>query len=138
MAFVLDCSVAPGFIFPDEQTAYTHHVKEAVAAGAHIIVPSLFHAEMANMLSIQEKRGRWPAKEIERCLAVFSTLRLRTVPVIQSMQEITILLEWIRSYHLTSYDAIYLYLACQEKVPLATQDKALIKAARQKGCYFEG
>jgi predicted nucleic acid-binding protein len=38
-----------------------------------------------------------------------------------------------REFRLTSYDAIYLETALREKLPLATLDRQLLKAAREAG-----
>jgi predicted nucleic acid-binding protein len=44
-----------------------------------------------------------------------------------------IVLDLARTYHLTSYDALYLELAMREAIPLATQDAQLRSAATRLG-----
>lgn len=138
MRVVLDCSVAIGFFFEEEKNAYTEAAKSRIKHGLKILVPPLFHCEVSNVLYTQEKRNRWTRQETEDCLRDLRFLSLITVPLLMSPEEIPMLLALARDHNLTTYDASYLLLAHQEKVPLATQDKALAKAAKDSGCYFEG
>ena len=48
------------------------------------------------------------------------------------------LLPLCRTHHLTSYDAIYLDLAQRRKLPLATLDEPLRKAAKKLGVKLLG
>ncbi len=138
MRMALDCSVAPGFFFEEERNAYTESVRSRLLEGLKLLVPPLFHPEIANILRMQEKRGRWTSEHVENCVRDIQILPLITVSLAMSAKEILPMLRLARQYDLTAYDATYLLLALQEGVPLATQDKALAEAAKQEKCYFEG
>ena len=75
-----------------------------------------------------EKRGRISAPQITARLALLTDLPLttdtETAP--RAFREILTL---ARSHKLTTCDAAYLELAIRRGVPLATRDKALIRAA---------
>jgi len=48
-SFVLDCSIALAWFFADESDAYADAVARSLA-GTRIVVPSLFHLEIGNIL----------------------------------------------------------------------------------------
>lgn len=126
-AFVLDCSIAAAWLFEDEARPETDillaHLKDDSAS-----VPNLWHLEVSNVLIQAEKRGRITATQIAARLELLSSLPIitdtETAP--RTFREIITL---ARSQKLTTYDAAYLELAIRQGVPLATQDKALIRAA---------
>lgn len=138
MRLVLDCSVAPGFVFEEERTAYTEAVEAALEKQCQLLVPPLFYCEFSNVLRSQERRGRWGREEVDACIDVMNQLPLLTIPVANAPSEMAPLLALAREHDLTAYDAMYLLLAHQQEAPIATQDKALVKAAKASNCYFEG
>ena len=122
--FVLDCSVSVAWFFEDEECIYSAKILEKLES-ARAIVPFLWNLEVINAINIAEKRCR-----IDRAKAAFSLDRLNALEIIPSVfspsrEELLIA---SRSYDLTSYDALYLMLAIHERIPLATKDKALIRA----------
>ena len=80
------------------------------------------------MLLQAEKRGRITASQINVRVALLADLPIttdtETAP--RAFQEILTL---AASQRLTTYDAAYLELAIRRRIPLATKDKALIRAA---------
>ena len=56
-SFVLDCSVALAWCFPDEKAAAPQAVLDSLT-DARAIVPSLWHLEVGNSLLVGERRGR--------------------------------------------------------------------------------
>ena len=126
-AFVLDCSIAAAWLFEDEASPETDnllaHLKDGGAS-----VPNLWHLEVSNVLIQAEKRGRITAPQIAARLQLLASLPIttdtETAP--RSFREIMTL---ARAQKLTCYDAAYLELAIHQEVPLATRDKALIRAA---------
>ena len=91
-------------------------------------MPNLWHLEVGNVLLQAEKRGRISATQISGRLELLNKLPIttdtETAP--RAFREVMTL---ARSQKLTTYDATYLELAIRRGVPLATRDKALVRAA---------
>jgi predicted nucleic acid-binding protein len=126
---VLDTSVALGAVFADEQDAYSVAVLQALA-DMNAVVPVLWHLEMANILSRALRSERITADEIKQCWQHLAVLDLQTMPLEPDPRYWT---ERAHDWDLTSYDACYLDLARQQRLPLATRDKKLVVAARRVG-----
>lgn len=96
-------------------------------------VPALWHLEFANVLLAAQRRKRIAAKDGKGLLARAPRLPLatdgRVVPLV-------VIADLAESHGITTYDAAYLELAMRLKCPLATQDKALAKAAKRLGYLY--
>ena len=131
MAFVLDASIALSWCFEDESDAYADRVISLLDREA-ALVPSVWALEVANVLIVQERRGRLVSADVDR----FAVL-LQGLPI--SLEETTVpgalgpVTSLARRLGLTSYDASYLELAIRRGVPLATQDVRLRQAADAAG-----
>jgi predicted nucleic acid-binding protein len=122
MAFVVDASVAAGWLLPDEPTdiadvlAFRMQSDDALA-------PDLFWHEALSLLLTALRRGRIPET------AVYISLdRLATIPLRNASDAVTAARLAIK-HGLSAYDAAYLELALREHAPLATLDKRLAAAA---------
>ena len=91
-------------------------------------MPNLWHLEVGNVLIQAEKRGRITSTQIAARLELLGSLPITTdtETASRAFREVITL---ARSQKLTTYDAAYLELAIRQGVPLATQDKTLIRAA---------
>ncbi len=91
-------------------------------------VPNIWHLELGNVLIQAERRERIIGTQISTRLELVSHLPIVTDTETDSraIREILLL---ARTETLTTYDAAYLELAIRHGIPLATQDKALIRAA---------
>lgn len=126
-AFVLDCSIAAAWLFADEARPETDNLLDILAEhGA--LVPNLWHLEVANVLIQAERRGRITAAQISTRLELLANLPIIT-DTETSPRAFKEILTLARSQTLTTYDASYLELAIRRGIPLATQDKALVRAA---------
>ena len=119
------------WLFADESTEAVQGVMARVAeAGA--MVPSLWRLEVANVLRGAIRRGR-----CDEAFADASLARLRRMPI--AIDDETDLHAWGRTRDiahvedLTVYDAAYLELAMRLGVGVASNDAALIAAARRNG-----
>lgn len=129
--FVLDGSVALAWLFHDEQDPYADAI---VGKLPHIemLVPRLWHLEIANVLLVGERRRRSTQADTTTWLTFLSRL-----PVLVDGE--TELRAWsdtvalARQHGLSAYDASYLELAMREGVPLATLDARLKSAAHAVG-----
>ena len=125
-AFVVDCSVCLPWYIRDEANQFCDRLSRALA-DSEVWVPSLWRPEFVSSVVNAERRKRMTAEQRRIVLANAAGLPLRvdydTPPVVE-------LGELAAAHELTPYDAVYFELARRLKLPLATLDAALIKAAR--------
>ncbi len=129
VGFVLDSSVALGAFFEDEQDEYSLVVWRSLT-DARAFVPALWHLEMGNILSRAVRAGRISAQALEQSWARIEVVAIQSVPIRGDA------LHWARlaaQWELTTYDACYLDMAAQQRLPLATKDKKLVDVARRIG-----
>lgn len=126
-AFVLDCSVAISWLFEDEATSDTDALLERLQE-ERAIVPNLWRLEIGNVLSQAERKSRIPSSELARFLDLISRLPI-DVDAETDSRALHDILALARAEILTTYDAAYLELAMRRGIPLATHDRALIRAA---------
>lgn len=124
---VIDCSAAVPWFLDDEANAWSESLLDALPHHT-LHVPSLWHLEFANVLLTAQRRKRINARDAKGLLARASRLPLATDGRVVPLVEIAGLAE---SHGITTYDAAYLELAMRLNCPLATQDKALAKAAKR-------
>ena len=128
-SMVLDCSSVLAWFFEDERDADALRLMDALAA-ARAHVPSLWPYEIANAMLIAERRGRLKADSIADGMEAMEALDIVVEPGKTIERE---LVELARQNSLSVYDASYLALAMQLKIPLATRDKSLKRAAKAVG-----
>jgi predicted nucleic acid-binding protein len=131
LSIVLDASLTLAWLFEDEQTdqvlATINHVYMGGAS-----VPPLWRYEVANGLQMAIRRQRITPDYRTRCLDKIDELPITIDPDgVSEIWSTTIKLADL--YRLTVYDAAYLELAQRRRLPLATLDAALSKAARESG-----
>lgn len=130
--FVLDASVALRWFLDDPIPPYAKRVKQFILTGSRVVVPALWHLEMANGLGFAERRGILTAADVDRSLIDIEQFG-------QSVDSDTALisarqaLATARPLGLSAYDAVYLDLARREQLPLATLDEELRTAALRAG-----
>lgn len=128
MPFVVDASVAAGWLLPDERNdaadllAFRLEAEDALA-------PDLFWHETRSLLVTAFRRNR-----ITEATVYMSLDRLTTIPVrnVGASDAVSVTRLAIR-HSLSAYDAAYLDLALIERVPLATFDAHLRRAAKAEG-----
>ena len=129
--FVLDCSLAMAWVFPDEATEATNRLLDALTDG-RAFVPALWPVEVANVLLVATRRRRIAETDWSGILRSLDALPIRIDPASTSRiwDEV---LEVAHAHHLSVYDAMYLELAIRMQLPLATLDGALAAAGRAAG-----
>ncbi len=132
--FVLDNSVAMRWILESEKVSDQVYAKKVLKSFAtdDALVPNLWHLEATNVLLGAEKRSEITAGEIEGFISQLENLPIYIDPL-TAQQSFSRTLALGRAYNLSSYDAAYLELAIREGIPLATLDRALVKATRKSG-----
>ena len=129
--FVLDCSIALAWCFPDEKAPAPEAVLDSLATSRGV-VPSLWHLEVANSLLVGERRKRSTEGDTVNWLRFLASLPI-------AVDEETVTRAWstvltlARSHNLSAYDASYLELASRRGLPLASLDKDLMTAAKAIG-----
>jgi len=131
MSFVLDCSVAMSWVFPDEATESTDQLRESLVDG-RAFVPALWPIEVANVLLVAARRRRIDRTEWPRIARNLEALPLVIDPGSTSRNWGEVL-DVARTHRLSAYDAMYLELAIRMQLPLATLDRALAAAGRAAG-----
>ncbi|MCL2661235.1 MAG: type II toxin-antitoxin system VapC family toxin [Acidobacteriaceae bacterium] len=131
MPFVLDASLTMSWCFADESTPYSRAILSSLAE-TWAEVPALWLTEVANVLAVNERKGRILPALSDEFLDTLATLDIRMeqpVPPIGGRS----LLSLARKHHLTAYDAAYLELAKRKNLPIATLDSDLRDAACHAG-----
>lgn len=127
MSLVLDSSVTLAWIYTDEVTEPVRKVFRAVSeTGAW--VPALWKLEIANVLLMGTRRGRNDEAFCQATLSDLSVLPIRTDRETDKNAWGSVL-HLAAKHRLTTYDAAYLELALRRRLPLATLDHDLRRAA---------
>lgn len=127
---VLDASLLQWFLEDEASRKYSLMVLENLSEKT-AIVPLLWFYEVGNGLLMACRRKRIVLDQIDGFLA-----RLKNLPISAASQTATEVLElpaFAQSHSLTNYDAAYLSLAMRLRLPLATTDAALRRAAATAG-----
>jgi predicted nucleic acid-binding protein len=129
---VVDCSVALSWFMPDEGSPATERLLDEIGDGG-ALVPALWPTELANSLLVAQRRRRiTPAQRaaiLQRAGRLPIAIDDRTATLAFSQQAGRL----AEAHDLTVYDATYLELARRERLPLATLDRALGRAAERVG-----
>jgi len=116
---------------PTEDTPYSRRILAKLATD-DAVVPEIWAFEIANVIFVAcNKRKRISQKQIDEFLQ-----RLRALPIRVEHNDlwVNVSLESLaRKWNLPAYDAAYLDLASRRKLPLATADDDLRKAAAAQG-----
>lgn len=131
--FVLDASVALAWYVDDPEPAYAIRVRRALEAGSRAIVPPLWALEMANGLSMAERRGKLTVEQVDGGLHQLEKLTMSAIKVESETTTVREALAGSRASRLTAYDAVYLEFARRRGLSLATLDAALRAAAEKAG-----
>lgn len=136
MTFVLDANTCLSWLLPDERPSEAANEARLQLRRAPALVPAIWSLEVVNTLLMAERRGR-----LERPLADRIFLRLLQLPVHVAAETCELSSEpeaWplrvhrlARDHSLTSYDASYVLLAQLRGIPLASDDSAMNRVARE-------
>jgi predicted nucleic acid-binding protein len=133
LSFVIDASIVVGFAFgeaPDPKIALA--IDELAVSEA--LTPSLSFFEVRNAFIVNERRGRAAPEGSADLLRRLARLPIRVAPTPDDDALMTL----VRNRNLTVYDAAYLELAWRERLPLATLDRDLERAALVEGVTLFG
>lgn len=127
MSFVVDASVIFAWQFPDEESEVVDHIVD-MFIDQTAWVPVHWHAEIANGFAIAVRRERLTRDYRRGALMRISDLPIKTdcESAGALWNETQVLCD---EFQLSAYDAAYLELARRRRIPLATLDNAMIRAA---------
>jgi predicted nucleic acid-binding protein len=125
---VVDASAFAPFILPDEVQFVIPGLHEALATDG-AIVPQHWRLEVANLITIALRRGRFDPVLLPSILSGASGVVVETDGETQTVIFDAVWILAVR-HNLTIYDAGYLELAQRRGLPLATLNKRLIAAAQ--------
>lgn len=126
--FVIDNSVVMAWCFEDESNAYTDGIQEMLI-DHKALVPAIWPLEVANVLLVAERKKRISKANSGHFIALLSQLPITVEPT-EPDRIFHETFALARQYLLSSYDASYLELAIRKGLPIASQDKAIIRAAK--------
>lgn len=134
MSLVLDASVALSWLFEREKAADAELADRALGAIAttRVLVPTLWHTEVANGLLVGERRRVVSEAQVIDYLVKLSRLAIATDDASPAGRRDAVI-ALAREHGLTAYDASYLDLALRTGSVLATFDSQLAGAMRRAG-----
>lgn len=94
-------------------------------SNACLYVPDLFYVECTNILWKYIRSGLYDSEEAQANLADLKLLRFSPTPTADIFQEA---LPLSVAHGISAYDACYVVLSQQNRVPLLTQDQRLVNA----------
>ncbi len=129
MAFVLDASVAVGWVVARQSTAYSRAVRLRARREPYH-APSLWRLEVTNAIRSLERRHALSAQAAVTAIDILDRMQ----PVIhEAAMPLAELLGLARKFDLSAYDANYLALALELKMPVACTDGPLKSALTKAG-----
>jgi len=128
---VIDASLTLSWFLEDEQNRDYSLAVLAGLAQNEALVPFLWTYEISNGLVIASRRKRITFDQVAEFLNRLGPLPIQIDP--PDAQTVFRLPPLAEAHGLTGYDTAYLELAMRLKLPLATNDKALLRAAAACG-----
>jgi len=136
VSLVLDASLALAWYFQDEATPATDRILDRVAENG-AVVPALWRLELANGLQVAVRRGRISTAYRDGSLADLTQMQIET-DLETDLHAWSATLRLAETHDLTLYDASYLELAQRRRLPLATLDREMRRAADKLGLAVLG
>jgi len=128
-ALVLDCTVTIPWYLTDEASPLSEALFLALGRTTQV-VPVLWRLEFVSAMRAAFKRGRIPRERLGPILSQAARLPLVQDPLALDVSEIGL---GCAEFELTPYDYVYLAVARQRGLPLATFDGALVRACERAG-----
>ena len=130
---MLDNTVTMAWCFVEEATAFTETLLGRLAnLSDRALVPSLWLYEVVNVTALATRKGRITEEKAGAFLESLADLPIDIEPPTRETMFISVR-SLVGRHKLTAYDASYLELAIRHKLPIATLDRALVKAAGDAG-----
>lgn len=134
MNFVLDCSVTMTCLFEHKVTKETDELLGKLSGPDKAVVAQHCIPDVGNVLLGAECSKKKTPADTTLFLNLLSKLAIES-DIHSEHHATTTTLALGRRHHLSSYDVVYLELAMQLRLPLATLDRHLRKAAHAEGIF---
>lgn len=131
--FVLDASVALAWFVDQTPAALAVRVRQMLVGGGRALVPFFWHLEVANGLLVAERRHLSTSDDTDEAVTQIEQLLLSVIETRGQPIFLRDAVSTARSYGIAPYDAGYLDLAREKRIPLATLDEKLRIAAITAG-----
>ena len=131
--FVLDVSIALGWTLDNPVPPAATRAKQSLLSGTRAVAPGLWHLEIANGLAVAERRGILTTPDATLALLQLEQLCAQALEIEADIVPMRQAFTTARTYQLSAYDSVYLDLALRTRLPLATLDVALRRAAGRAG-----
>lgn len=129
MAFVLDASVAVGWVVARQATTYGRRIRMRARREPYH-APTVWRLEVVNALRSLERRDAMAADAAEVAADILERMR----PVFhETAMPFAELLKLARKFDLSAYDASYLALALELRLPIACSDGPLRSVLARTG-----
>lgn len=119
LPIVVDSSLVCAVLFDEAERGDA----EQQLAGKQLFAPDLLRHEVVNV-ALNKSRQGMPSKAVDQALTDFAAQAIELIDV-DARGQFALALH----YKLSAYDAAYLWLAAELKLPLATFDRKLAAAA---------
>ena len=129
----MDASIALATVLPSDGNDYSDGILLRFNQGESAIVPAIWHLETINGLLVRERRKTITSNERDEAIKLVRSYPVETDDLSAEPTVIDAVLALSIRYQLTAYDAAYLELAKRTGLPIATQDAAIIQAAKHLG-----
>ena len=124
MAFILDASVAIGWVVGRQANAYGRRIRLRAKRETYH-APTLWRLEVVNVIQSLVRREAMSLEAGRTAVDILDRMRPVYHETALALPE---LLELARRYDITSYDAAYVALALELKLPIACGDVPLKRA----------
>ena len=129
MAFVLDASVALGWVVARQASAYSRRMRLRARREPYH-APALWRLEAVNALRSLERRRTLSGEAADTAIDILGRMQ----PVIhETAMPLADLLRLAHKFDLSAYDASYLALALELRMPIACSDGALKSVLTKAG-----
>jgi predicted nucleic acid-binding protein len=129
--FVLDASIPLAWFIDPSVAPLAVRVQQFLLQGNRALVPPLWRPEVANGFVVAQKRGTLSANRISQAHSELELLMSQSIEGFDCDFPVRRIVAVAQRFALTAYDAIYLEMARELNLPLATLDRGLISAAGQ-------
>lgn len=130
MAFVLDASISVAWVVGKQATPYSLRIRRLAKREAIHVPAVLWRLEVLNAIRQLERREIISPRAADTAVELLGSLVVTEHADQRSFRD---LFDLARRYDLSSYDAHYLALAQDLRLPLACKDGALKQAVPKAG-----
>ena len=127
-AFVLDCSVAAKWVFPEpDRPIAMDWLKRHNSGQVQFIAPDLILVEFASLIA---KRSRQRTMSAAEARTAYAFMTKSVPPIFDTRPLLESALELSLAHHLSLWACVYLALALEHTCPLLTADRRLFRAGK--------